>query len=160
MAVPEIEPLLRSLRMGRERYLYGFNKVPDERLEWSPGGDGHTGLQLCGRLSMFLYFIGTMLRDGSFPDRSTLPPPPTSREEAVERLNARFEEVLATLEGMTEEDLARTAPTPWREMITVRRWIDNLVGVIGYHQGQLNYFQLCYGDKDPNIPPNFGRNDP
>jgi hypothetical protein len=130
--------------------------VPDERLNWRPVGHAHTGLELCNRVSIFLYFIHGVIRDGAFPDRSTLPTPPSSREEAVTLLNSRFDELLATLEGMSEADLERTAPTPWKEQITVRCWLDNLLGVIGYHQGQLNYFQLCYGDKDPNIPPGFG----
>jgi hypothetical protein len=156
MAVEEIKPLLRAIRMGRERYLYGFSKVPDERLNWRPVGHAHTGLELCNRVSTFLYVIHGVIRDGAFPDRTALPAPPDSREEAVALLNSRFDELLATLEGLSEADLERAAPTPWKEQTTVRRWIDNLLGVIGYHQGQLNYFQLCYGDKDPNIPPGFG----
>jgi hypothetical protein len=31
------------------------------------------------------------------------------------------------------------------------------IGVIGYFQVQLNYLQLAYGDTDPNMPPNWGR---
>ena len=155
MAVPEIEPLIKGLGRARERYVYGFGKVPDDRLEWSPAGEGHNALQLCGRLSLFLYFLGEMMKTGVFPDRSTFPPPPTSREEALDRLNSRFDEVFAMLEGFTEADLARVAPTPWGEQTTVRRWIDNLGSVVSYHQGQLNYFQLCYGDKDANIPPSW-----
>jgi hypothetical protein len=33
-------------------------------------------------------------------------------------------------------------------------WVN---GMIVYHQGQLNYLQLAYGDENANIPPEWGR---
>lgn len=157
MAIPEIEPLLRGMRMARERYLYGVGQVPEDRLAWNPAGEGNSALQLCGRLSNTLFMVTLMMRGEATPDRSTLPGPPATREEATERLNSRFEDLFSTLDSFTEADLARPAPTPWKETTTVRRWVDNLVGVLGYHQGQLNYLQVCYGDRDPNIPPGWGQ---
>jgi len=44
--VPELQPLENWITMSRSRFVYGLDRVPDDRLNWSPGGEARTPLAL------------------------------------------------------------------------------------------------------------------
>ncbi len=158
MPIQQVEDKLKSLAMARNRYLYGLSKVPDDRLNWSPGGAARSPLGLAGYYAGFLTVVAAMLRTGEWPGRpETPPPPPATREEAVAALEAGFAALREALSALTEADFERTLPAPWGAHIPMSQWL--LLGetVLGYAQGQLNYAQMAYGDTDPNIPPDWGR---
>ena len=149
MAIEYVQPLLKALDLGHSRFTYGIERTPDDRLNWSPGGATKTPLQLAGKLAAFYGFFTLGLR-GEARGRD-LPEPPTSREEAITRLNSAFEVFRTTIEGLTEADLEQRRTPPWGES-SVREMLWWLQGALMYHQGQLNYVQLAYGDEDPNMP--------
>jgi hypothetical protein len=160
IAVPheQVKPVLKALAMGRNRFLFGLDATPDDRLSWSPGGSAYTPLQLAGRVAGFLDFLGEMLRTGVMPDRSGgPPPPPATREEAKDRVAGAFDRMQAMLQGFTEVDLARPVPTPWGEPTPAALLLSVPASVVSYFQGQLNYLQLIYGDTNANMPPNWGK---
>jgi hypothetical protein len=155
MALPEIQPLLNGLRMARSRFLFGIERVPDDRLTFNPGGAAKSPLELAGKLAGFLSFI-TLMTQGQMPDRSGgAPPPPATREEAMAALEGAFEGLRSMLEGLTAADLDRMIQMPWGTQMSQRQWLYGIPAVIGYFQGQLNYVQLIYGDEDPNMPPDW-----
>jgi hypothetical protein len=59
MALASLQPLLKGMAMGERRFLYGLEKTPDDRLKWSPGGEGKTPLDVAGRVAGFLGFSRT-----------------------------------------------------------------------------------------------------
>jgi hypothetical protein len=156
MAIATLQPLLKTVSMSRSRFLYGLDRTPDDRLNWSPGGEAKTPLQLAGKTAAFLGFISHVLQNRAMPEnRGSQPPPPTGREEAKATLQSAFDQLAAAVESLKEGDLQQSVPMPWGETsIAEMLWSVNTV--IGYHQGQLNYLQLAYGDTDPNIPPEWG----
>src|SRR5205807_1503100 len=84
MAVSQLQPLLKGIGMARLRFLYGLDRTPDDRLNWSPGGEGKTPLAVAGRLSGFLGFFSHLLETGAMPERPAGPPPsPENREAAI-----------------------------------------------------------------------------
>jgi len=158
MAIPEVASALKSLAMARNRFLYGIEKVPDDRLEWSPGGSAKSALGLAGKLAGFLGFIAYMTEHSAMPDRTGPQPlPPATREEARAALEGAFDGLTGVLSALTPADLERTVPTPWGANVPIPDWMHVGNSVIAYHQGQLNYLQLCYGDEDPNMPPDWGK---
>lgn len=158
MPIPQVTILLKGLAMGRNRFLYGLDQTPDDRLSWTPGGEAGTPLQLAGRLAGFLSFLGTWVQTGEMHrGGGEPPPPPATREEAKERLGAAFDRMRQVALDLTEPDLARMMPTPWGEPTPLEQVIVNLPGIVSYFQGQLNYLQLSYGDTNANIPPNWGK---
>jgi hypothetical protein len=158
MAIPQVQPVLHSLEFGRKRFIYGMERVPDDRLNWSPGGSAPTPLAVAGKLENFAAFIAYMI-----PNR-TIPPgerpaytPPADRQAAIASLERAFGRLRDTLAGVTEEQLGLEAPAPWAEMITVGGWVVIVPQFVAYFQGQLNLIQLAYGDEDPNMPPEYQR---
>jgi len=157
MPLPQVHHALKYLAMSRSRFLYGIDCVPEERLDWSPGGEAPTPLQLAGKTARFLAFVTHVITHRAMPERSGITPdPPTTREAAKMLVEERFGALRHTLLGVTGTDLAATVPVPWGEA-TIEYVIANIPAIVGYHQGQMNLIQLCYGDKDPNVPPNWGQ---
>jgi hypothetical protein len=144
----------RVLEMSRQRFLHGLDRVPDDRLTWSPGESSHTPLQLAGRLASFLDHRTRMLTSapGAPVARST-PAVPSSREEARSRVGEAFSGLTSAVEALSEGDLDRPVTAPWGAEVSAGVMLLTVLNVVGYFQGQLNYCQLAYGDTDPNIPP-------
>ena len=158
MAVSQLQPLLKGMGMAERRFLYGLDRTPDDRLNWSPGGEAKTPLAVAGRLTGFLGFFSHLLETGAMPERpASLPPPPENREAAKSAVEAAFRRLETLLTGMREGDLARPLPTPWGTMIPALEMLWWINGITGYWQGQLNYIQTIYGDVDPNMPPGWGQ---
>src|SRR5207302_1037348 len=107
--------------------------------------------------AQFLTFVSYWLNNRAMPEQRPAPPPPSqSREEASQRAAAGFDQLSATIAGLTEEELAKPITMPWRQELALVEAVSSVPGVVGYLQGQLNYIQLAYGDEDPNIPPGWG----
>jgi DinB family protein len=158
MAVSQLQSLLKGMEMSERRFLYGLDRTPDDRLNWSPGGEAKTPLGVAGRLTGFLSFFSHLLETGAMPERpDSLPPPPENREAAKSAVAAAFRRLATLIEGMSEEDLARPLPTPWGTAVPAREMLGWINGVTSYWQGQLNYIQTIYGDVDPNMPPGWGQ---
>jgi hypothetical protein len=156
MAIPEISPATGQLKMAKARFLFGLDRTPDDRLTWSPGASAKTPLQLAAKLEGFLSFMAHLIQHRAMPERRGDPPPdPTNREEAKQRVAAAFGRLNDVLNGLQAADLEQPVPVPWGTS-SLRDIVWGVGGVIAYHQGQLNYCQLAYGDEDPNIPPGWG----
>lgn len=156
MPLPQTEPVLKALATGEERYQYGLQCVPDDRLNWSPGGAAKSPLQLADRLATFLGFFVTMIRERRRPDPTAHAAAPGSgtREEAAAGLARAFSEVRDVVAGLSQEDLAQITETPFGPR-PIGETIAALPAIIAYSQGQLNYCQMAYGDTDANIPPSW-----
>lgn len=155
MPIPQAHLVLKGLVSGQRCFLYGLDKTPDERLNWSPGEAGKTPLQVAGSLAQFLTFIAHTLAHPETPRREGgSPPPPETRDSAKESIDSGCAAVRRAVEGLEPADLTGKPPVPWSEgTVEEILWVIN--GTILCHQGQLNYIRLCYGDKDPNIPQNW-----
>lgn len=158
MAIPQGEQLLKVIDMSRTRFLYGLDRTPDDRLDWSPGGSATTPLQIAGKTVRLLSVLAELIQNRTMPERpASPPPPPQSREEAKAALDAAFERMRTVIAELSETDLEQTVPTPWGVMTPTAQALWFINGAIGYCQGQLNYVQTAYGDTDPNMPPGWGQ---
>ena len=157
MTPAPVEDLIGALRRAGERFLYGLDQVPDERLGWSPVEGAKTPLQVAARLAGHLRFVTYLLRERSLPpDRSVFyGAVPTTREAAREEVGAALQGMAEVLGGLTEADLHASMQAPWGETLPIRRYLPFSISSIPYFQGQLNYVQIAYGDADPNIPPHW-----
>jgi hypothetical protein len=157
MADPQITSFLKGLAMARNRFLYGLDKVPDDRLNWTPGGSAKSALQLAGRLTGFMSMFAGAIKTGEFArPTGEAPPAPETRDAAKAAVEGAFARVREGVSGLSGADLERDLTAPWGPM-KLRDLLGGVQSVGGYAQGQLNYLQLCYGDEDPNMPPNWGQ---
>jgi hypothetical protein len=154
MAIPQVQPAVQSLKFAKRRMEYGIEVVPDEKLSWSPGGSAPSALAVAGKIERFAHFITHLINHRAMPEGA--PPayePPADRAAALASLDRGFNKLSDALESLTESDLALTAPAPWGTPIPLAGWVHFATAVPAYFQGQLNLIQLCYGDENPNIPP-------
>lgn len=151
------EQLVKFIGMSRRRFLYGLEAVPEERLNWSPFEGGRTVLQFADYVAGFLGLATLLIKLGAMPqERPTPPPPSISREEAAARLTQTYDALQSTIRDLDESSLTKTMIPPWRTEMTVAEMLWFLSSALGYFQGQLNLYQLSYGDASPNIPPGWG----
>jgi hypothetical protein len=156
MAVTQVKALVKALTMGRDRFVYGLEKTPDDRLAWSPGSEARTPLQLAGTVAGFIGFMTHITREGTMPERTgEQPPAPETREAAQAAVAGSLNAAIAAVESLSEADLLKQVPVPWGGTIPCGEFIRFLPSVLNYFQGQLNYLQTIYGDKDPNMPPSW-----
>jgi hypothetical protein len=157
MAIPQVQPLLRLIEMSRSRFLYGLEQTPDDRLAWSPGEAAAPPLKLADKLAGMILTIAHLIEHHAFPERPATPPPPSDREAARAAITTAFERLQSVISQIKEADLQTQAPAPWGAMVPLTEWLWWVSSALGYMQGQLNYLQTAYGDMDPNIPPDWGR---
>jgi len=152
----ELEGVEVAARFARDRFLYGLEKTPDDRLGWAPGDGAATPLVLAGKVAAYLGFISYTLAHGAWPERPAAPPPPPADRAAARAVvEGAFAAYFAALEAATPEHLERQLPSPWGSTVSGRGWLALANQVFGYLQGQLNYIQICYGDTEPNMPPTW-----
>lgn len=154
MPIPQAPLVLKSLALFRHRFLYGLDQTPDERLNWSPGGTDKTPLHVAGDLAGFLFFLArTLAREEKPLPEGGFPPAPETREAAREAIDNGCAALRRAVEGLDPADLSAKPTHMGEDTLEEVLWLIN--GTILYHQGQLNYIQLCYGDENPNIPPDW-----
>ena len=148
------EPLGMWVEHAKQGLVYGLEQTPDDRLNWSPGGEAATPLQLADKVAGFMGFVAANFTGEEF-DPSQAPPPSQSREEAQQRLNQSCDRVAEAIAGLSDEDLARPIVAPWGRTYPLAFMATGVAMILGYFQGQLNYAQMAYGDGEPNIPPQW-----
>ncbi|MFN3653330.1 MAG: DinB family protein [Armatimonadota bacterium] len=156
MPSADVQYLLKYLAMARSRFVHGLDCVPDERLNWSPGEGAKTPLQIADSCAGFFGFVGYALKNGAMPESREFPPASPDRESAKQRLGDAFDALADVVRNLTDEDLQRTMPVPWRTEVPVESFLYWVSSVAGYWQGQLNYLQTTYGDREPNVPKGWG----
>ena len=165
MPETQVQGVLKSIAMGRNRFLYGLDQIPDDRLNWSPGGEAPSPLQLAGKTAVFLGAIAHVLQHRTWPERLSFSSgPPADREAAKAALEEAFASLRQVIVNLSEADLAAPFSLEWGRApdgvvldLQLREMVAATPSVIGYHQGQLNLLQLTWGDTRANIPPNWGK---
>jgi hypothetical protein len=156
--LPQLEPLSRALTFAQERFVYGLQQVPADRLDWNVGGSANSPLKIAGKAAGMLGFIAAAVQARSMPERPSggFPAPPETAEAAIQAVNGSYQALQSAIASLTEEDLPKKLRAPWGQELALSDWIAFTNQVAGYWQGQLNLTQLAYGDEKPNIPPQFG----
>src|SRR4051794_39441298 len=115
MANPLLKDLVTNLEMARDRFVYGLDKVPDDRLQWTAGGASRNALALAGRQAGFLGFVAQAIRGGAMPERPAggFPPPPDNREVAKAAVQGAFGALIEAVRGLSDEDLKKELAAPW-----------------------------------------------
>jgi len=160
---PDLHPVLagaiQSLEMGRGMLLNTFKYVPEDKLNWSPSGSAKSALRIVAHCAVSNFGIAGLLRGedpraGNFQELMDLMDPEelkiTTREQAVEALNASTEEVKAAIAG--------TSPVRLGEMIGKDDLMGpctfyvNLPGLhMSMHSAQIDYLETCWSDGVPHF---------
>lgn len=139
-----------------DRVKSGLETTPDDKLNWAPHANARTPLMQVAHSAaaidgMTRWFQGEKMDFSDIPaidarwreeERQV-----TTREAAIEKLEASRSNYHAFLDGLTQEQVDSTMETPMgsRKMSDVITFpADHTRG----HAAQLEYTQTCYGDLD------------
>ncbi len=156
MTTLPVNDLSRAAEKAVERFLYGLDQVPDDRLSWRPSDTCKSPLEIVARMSGHVRFVARCVADRSVPDRvGFYANPPTTRSEAHRAISEAVAELVAVFDSLTPSDLEAAMTAPWGETLPVHRYLPLCLNSLFYFQGQLNYVQMAYGDMGVNIPPHW-----
>jgi|SRR5579859_1824981 len=134
--------------------------VPEEKLDWSPkgeGGEGRSVLSMCRELAWTPEWACAAMnpqpQDWSEEQREAarqLEQNWKTVDDCHAQFNERFKKWEETVLALSDEDLSKTKWLPYDggrdftylEMLDYVRWNST------YHLGQIAYIQILYGDKE------------
>ena len=131
--------------------------VPSEKLEWVPLEGGRSVLSIVRELAMTptwqydtLAGPPTEWSETAWAEQNAMMSQWTTLEECRGQFDARFEKLEAYVRALPEERFTETKWLPYEggRDFTVLEMLDYTRWNCTYHQGQIAYIQLLYGDKD------------
>lgn len=142
-----------DLEKGKSRMLNTFQHVPDDKLNYSPGGAAKTPLQLvghCGFSGMFLseWIAGRAQPNPADHDRAGAENSVQTREAAVAVIEESVQKIQAVLDSLTEANLSEDRPAPFGGPFTVRDLMFLPALHLFSHASQIDYLQTIWGDTD------------
>jgi hypothetical protein len=154
---PAIEAAINDLEQSKERLIQVLSKVPDDRLSWSPSSTARNPLQLTAHCAHAIEFIRQMMLGTPYPAADTAVADAeflkresevTSRAEVLALLESNCHDCVASMQGLTDEDLGRMIQLPFGlGMAPVGVAITFPAMHTRSHTYQLEYVQTCYGDR-------------
>lgn len=146
-----------ELTRSRNRMLTLLHQVPEDRLNWSPAPTARTPVQLVGHSAKALHSIADILGGGPLPDFSDIAnldsflrsreEDMTSKDAAAALLRTNADEYFKVIEGMSDERLAGTVPSPFGPMPMTFALRLGAIHTDG-HIAQMEYLQTIWGDRD------------
>lgn len=158
MRIDDIEPFLEYWDGIRGRTLRVIERIPEDRLEWSPGEGRFTFGDLIRHLAATERYMFAENARGE-PSRY----PGHGREladgwaEVMEFLGRAHAEATGILAELTPRDLAGRSTTPAGTTITTWKWLRAMVEHEVHHRGQI-YMML--GLLGVSAPPLYGLTEP
>ncbi|MDE2127724.1 MAG: hypothetical protein KGJ62_14170 [Armatimonadetes bacterium] len=130
-------------------------KMPDDRCAWNPIVEGNKGRDALDQALECAYLNGYgagAFRDGVMPafdasDYKSRQDAHRSPKQAIPWLREATEYLAGVVEACTEEKLATTVTNPFtKKECSLADFADFLYWNTVYHEGQVNYIQVLYGD--------------
>ena len=140
-----------------ESYSQFVESTPADKLLWKPEAPAAEGLrtileQVSECVAVNLAVV-EMLNGRSYPNMADTPVP-ASAEEARAMLTASAASLASALRQLSEADLTRTYTHPKAQMAGTTVLMMAYRNM-AYHCGQLNLFQMLYGDPEFHAPSNW-----
>ncbi len=145
---------------GMERFLRTFSFVPDDKLTWSPSPTAKTPLRIAAHTALMAGNFAQILRNGKFPDMemtqlfaalNAAEEGITTREAVIELFKKNTDDVLASLDALTPEQIASTLQTPFGFAAPMAMFMSAPGNHAQNHASQVDYLQTCWGDQDPHF---------
>ena len=143
------EDMKKYWEFNRHEFLRMLDQVPDDKLDFKPGGDAGSVLDIvthvAGSEQWFTHFVET----GEMP----MPPPPLGeticcKDSARAALAQAREQSLAALDRATPEKLAEVNQMPWGHKLSIAEMLWYLGTHEAWHGGQIGYITLLLGITD------------
>ncbi|HSI73936.1 MAG TPA: DinB family protein [Fimbriimonas sp.] len=153
-----IESSKKSAVEGMEMFLRNFSYVPDDKLNWQPTPTAKSALRIAAHTALYPARFARMINQRSLPiiEDESVWLAQVEAEEAAITTRAEMErifrkgtaEVLAAIDGLSEEDISLSLDSGQGWSMSMRF----LMGLAGWHatlhMGQIDYLQTCWGDQN------------
>jgi hypothetical protein len=146
--------LAATLEDAGESIFRAARATPTERLTWKPAPTARTALELLQEIVQTTGWVTQMICQGGLTmpdDAEKKAADERAQWGSVDALEAEFRrrapKLVDAVRGFPEEKLSQLVKLPWGEMTWLAA-IDYAVWNIRYHDGQLQYIQTMYGDKE------------
>ncbi|HEY3779976.1 MAG TPA: DinB family protein [Fimbriimonadaceae bacterium] len=142
---------------GMEGFLKVFSFVPDDKLTWTPAPTAKSALHIGAHTALYSGRFARMIGDKKLPEidnieewvrqRTERELAVTSRAEVERIFRAGTDEVIASLESLTAEDIELQLESKFGPSASMR-WLMRLPGIHAEsHTGQIDYLQTCWDDQ-------------
>ncbi|MFQ6097223.1 MAG: DinB family protein [Armatimonadota bacterium] len=130
----ELDDLIAMQRMCYEQLAALLGQVPDDQMEARAGGDGYSvSGQILHACEADVHYLNVV--DGGTRETPRSEP---EKEALLEILRRTEAEMIATLDGMSPEDLRAKRTLPWREdQVSCLFILIHTIRHKHYHAGQL-----------------------
>ncbi len=153
-----VQTLAVTLTRRAERLLVGaVQATPDDRLAWQPLDQGHSILQQVNSCALANLTWAQILKDRvysrlphAFADVAELGI--TTRETALARLRDTTDLLVAAIEAVDDDEVARMLSVPSEDGVdlTLAEACLHAYWNMVYHEGRIRYIQTLYGDMTPS----------
>ncbi len=148
--------IIEETRRATDALFEAARKIPADKLEWSPEGQGRSVLSQCQECAQSPTWPVGLIRTRKFnwsqEDYQTMLEERhqwTTIDACEEACRKNLAELEAVVAGLRDEELHETVNVPfgknheWRiaDIANLHAWNCH------YHTGQINYIQTLYGDK-------------
>lgn len=129
--------------------------VPDDKLQWQPLDKGRTVLDMLGEVAQTAAYAATLAHSrgeekmtreifGKWKEERA----DWTREIALEKLESATQELLAEIESLSEDELAKDVTMTMHSEVTMplAAWIMLAYRTFVSRFAQINYIQTLYGD--------------
>ena len=143
------ETALGSLRGAFGLFLRDLEALPEDAFDRSLGGKARTVADLVYEVNLVNDHVGLTIRGEPLFDWPegwiTAPEETRTKDGVIESFKTSSARILATVEGMSSDDLDATIQSDGKETTRFERCRFMTLHV-WYHSGQLNYIQTLLGD--------------
>ena len=151
------EMIAKKIQAGSDSLAKAFAKMPAERTEWKPTVEGNAGRDAldqvleCACLAEWAtkgYTAGDALPPIDWDDFKVQCDARRNSEDALAWLKSSHAALVSTISALSDEQIGKSIPHPFYEASTT--WGDFAIDLVYwnlvYHEGQINYIQVLYGD--------------
>lgn len=152
-----VETSKNSAIQGMEMFLRNFSHVPEDKLTWTVTPTAKSPIRIAAHTALYAGRFAKMIREQKLPapenldewlaERNAEEIALTSRTEMENIFKNGTDEVLAALDALSSEDIAKTLDS--RQGWTISMTF--LMSLPGWHAtlhtGQIDFLQTCWDDQ-------------
>jgi len=151
------DAIIENTKAAAEQAFKYAKKVPADKLDWKPLGEGRSVLDICREMACCAEWSERILRNEPFPEFTPEIQEAIAKqnesmktaEDCEAECNRRLDTYLKAVAEFPDDKLGDTFTLPFDggQTITMKQNMDYPRWNFEYHQGQIAYIQTLYGDK-------------
>ena len=133
-------------------YVADITAIPDDKLDWCPGGCARTAKSITTEVIGMCYYTAAILK-GQEPSMEEMEAMSSNlgdldtKAKMIDAFQAGTKAMSEALATADSETLNKVITPPWQMDAPVYMIAQIMVNHIWYHDGQLNYIQALLGDE-------------